>query len=139
MTPLIWLMTRAAFPIALLISMTHLVNANHGPGDGFTAGIISALGATLQYVSFGFTAARRLFERLNFERVMLVGLLVALVAALAPLLTGEPIFGVLALSLEIPVVGTVRLTRALAFDVGIYLVVFGGAMTVIETLGRSDR
>lgn len=137
MTPLVRLVTMSTFPIALLISMTHLVGADQGPGDGFTAGIISSLGITLQYVSFGYREARRMFRRLGFQRLLVLGLAIAVLAALLPVFAGEPLLAIQELSLDVPLVGVVRLTRAMLFDVGIYFVVLGGAMTAVDSLGRA--
>ncbi|MBI4497361.1 MAG: hypothetical protein HY689_05630 [Chloroflexi bacterium] len=137
MTPLIRLVTRATLLIALLTSMTYLVGGDQGPGDGFSAGVVSALGLTLQYIAFGYHEARRTLRRFRFERMPPVGLAIALLAALLPVVTGEPLLAILEVHMTVPLVGVVRLTRALLFDVGIYLVVGGGAMTVIESLGRA--
>lgn len=136
MTPLIRLVTVATLPISLLISMTHLVGADQGPGDGFTAGIISSLGITLQYVSFGHHEARQMFRRVRFQLLLLFGLATAVLASLLPILAGEPLLAIQEASLDVPLVGVVRLTRAMLFDVGIYFVVLGGAMTVVDGLGR---
>jgi len=139
MTPLIRLVTLATLPIAVLISMTHLVGADQGPGDGFTGGIISSLGLTLQYVSFGYREARRMFGRVRFERVLIFGLALALLAALLPLFMGDGFLAIEEVSVRVPLVGTIRLTRAMLFDVGIYFVVLGGTMTAVDSLGRASE
>lgn len=139
MTPLIRLMSATVLPVAILISMTHLVAADQGPGDGFTAGIISALGLTLQYVTFGHREARQRFRRLRFAYILTLGFAVGLLAALLPVFMGEPLLAIQEVVLEVPIVGTVRLTRAMFFDLGIYLVVLGGAMTAIDSLWRATE
>jgi multisubunit Na+/H+ antiporter MnhB subunit len=53
MTPLIWLVPTLIAPAAFLIALAHLLGAESGPGDGFTAGIIWALALTLQYETLG--------------------------------------------------------------------------------------
>jgi len=136
MTPLIRLMTMAILPIALLISMTHIVGGDERPGDGFTAGVISALGLTLQYVVFGYAEAHARFRRIPFATVLFIGLSIALVASAGPLLVGQPVLADLEVRLDLPLIGTIRLARAMLFDIGIYFVVFGGAMTSIDSLGR---
>ena len=136
MTPLIRLVTLATLPTAVLISMTHLVGADQGPGDGFTGGIISSLGFTLQYVSFGYRESHRMFRQLRFERVLIFGLALALLAAVLPVFAGAPFLAIQEVSISVPLVGVIRLTRAMLFDFGIYFVVLGGAMTAIDSLGR---
>jgi hypothetical protein len=54
MTPLIRVVSIIIVPIAFLIAVSHLLGAERGPGDGFTAGIIMALALTLQYETRGF-------------------------------------------------------------------------------------
>lgn len=137
--PLTRLSAQATLPLALLISMTHLVEADQGPGDGFTAGIISSLGITLQYVAFGYEAASRRFWWVGFERLLALGLAIALSASVLPILTGGALLGPREAELDLPLVGVVRLTRAMLFDLGIYLVVLGGTMTAIESLERARR
>lgn len=137
MTPLIRLTTAAVPPFALLISMTHLIAADQGPGDGFTAGIISSLGLTLLYASFGYREARRRLRRIHFGYALILGMAVAVVASILPLLVGEPLLALLEVSIDAPLVGAIRLTRAMLFDWGIYLVVLGGAMMAIDSLWRA--
>jgi multicomponent K+:H+ antiporter subunit A len=133
-TPLIRLVSTAILPIALLISMAHLIGAEEGPGDGFTAGIISSLGLTLEYLVFGYSEVHRRFRWLYFEYVLAGGLTIALVSAIVPILFGASLLSMQGLVAELPVLGDIKLTRAMLFDVGIYLVVFGGAMTAIDRL-----
>lgn len=137
MTPLIRLVSRATLPIAVLISITHLVGAEDGPGDGFTAGIISSLGLTLEYLTFGYREAHRRFARIPFTRVLVFGVVVATVAAALPILTGGPLLAMRELELHVPLIGDIALTRSMLFDVGIYFVVLGGAMTAIDSLERA--
>jgi len=134
MTPLIRAVALAVLPISFLISFAYLLGAEDAPGDGFTAGIISSLGLTLAYLSFGFREARDRFEWVAFESVLLVGLAVTLAAAVLPLLTGGPLLAEQHLAFRLPVLGEVTLSRGLLFDLGIYLVVLGGTMTVIDAL-----
>lgn len=139
MTPLIRVVTIAVLPIAVLISISHLAGAEQGPGDGFTAGIISALGFALQYVLFGYAEARRMFSRIRFRGILAAGLGVAVFASVMPILAGLPAFAIQEWDIDLSLLGTVRLSRAMIFDVGIYLVVLGGSMTVVDSLGRAMK
>lgn len=137
MTPLIHLVSHLTLPIAFLISLTHLVGADRGPGDGFTGGIISALGITLQYVVFGYQEASRRLRRIPFPALVAAGLTVALVAGLLPVFFGEPFLGLVEATFQVPVLGDVHVDRAQLFDLGIYFVVLGAAVTVIDSLGEA--
>jgi multisubunit Na+/H+ antiporter MnhB subunit len=137
MTPLVRLVTMLTLPIALLISMAHLLGAEEGPGDGFTAGIISALGFTLRYLEYGYREAHRNLGWVRFEYLFALGVGVALVASVMPMLVGNNLLAPMEITLDMPIVGELSLKRALLFEIGIYLVVLGGAMTAIDWL-RSD-
>ncbi|MDQ4075868.1 MAG: hypothetical protein M3220_06425 [Chloroflexota bacterium] len=134
MTPLTRFVATITLPIALIISMTHLVGAEEGPGDGFTAGIISSLGLTLEYLAFGYEEARQKLRGVHFEYLLALGFAVTLLASVIPIFAGQPLLSIRELAFEIPLVGEVKLTRATLFDVGVYFVVLGGAMTAIEQL-----
>lgn len=136
MTPMIRLTALTILPISLLISLTHLVGADRGPGDGFTGGIIAALGVTLQYVVFGYTETARRFRRIPFTSFIGIGLAVAFLAGLLPVLLGQSYLGLVEARFEVPAIGSIYLDRALLFDVGIYLVVLGASATVIDSLER---
>jgi multisubunit Na+/H+ antiporter MnhB subunit len=133
-TPLIRMVALAVLPVSLLLSFAYLIGAEHGPGDGFTAGIISSLGLTLEYLAFGYREARKRFEWVRFETVLFLGLGVTLAASLLPLLFGEPLLAELHAAFRVPGIGEVSLSRGLLFDFGIYLVVLGGTMTAIDAL-----
>lgn len=139
MTPLIRLVSLAVLPLAFLISLAHLIRAEQGPGDGFTAGIISALALTLEYLTFGYEKARRRVEWIHFDQVLFLGLSLALVAAVLPLLTGAALLGGVSVAWEVPVLGEIRLTRSLFFDFGIYFSVVGGVMSAIDGLEGAVR
>lgn len=139
MTPLARLVAVTALPVVLVISMTHLVGAEERPGDGFTAGIIAALGLTLAYELLGYEEARRRIRGVQFEAVLGAGLLLALLAAAAPVLAGAPVLATGAVGLTLPLVGTLTLGRAFVFDVGVFLVVVGGVVTALDELRRHAR
>ncbi|RJQ55538.1 MAG: sodium:proton antiporter [Actinobacteria bacterium] len=136
MTPLERMVAIGVLLVALLISFSHLVGAEQGPGDGFTAGVISSLGITLQYAVFGIAETRRMLKGLRFQPLMIAGLATALVAAVLPLFTTGVLLGHLAIRAEVPALGTIELTQATLFDIGVYLLVVGGATWVIENLGE---
>lgn len=136
MNPLTVLVARLVFPSALLIAFTHLAGAARGPGDGFTAGIIAALGLTVQVLVFGAAETRRRFPWARPHALVAAGLGAALLAGALPLLAGEAFFGIAAVEFALPLAGELHLESAQLFDVGIFLAVFGGAMTAIDQLTR---
>jgi len=46
-TPLTRIITRIVLPLAFLVALAHLFYGGDGPGDGFTAGVVSGLGVAV--------------------------------------------------------------------------------------------
>ena len=67
--------------------------------------------------------------------VLGAGLLVATVTATVPLLLGGSVLQVGSVSVDLPALGTLTLSSALAFDIGVYLAVVGMVLMVFETFG----
>jgi multisubunit Na+/H+ antiporter MnhB subunit len=110
-----------------------LVKGYTDVGDGFSAGVIAALGVLLQYVAFGWRETERLLPLRYAPSAAVVGLLLALVVAFVPLLFGEPAFTHYPRPGTEPVhVGTLELITAVVFDVGVFLLVFGSAVGAIR-------
>ena len=139
MTPLIRVVSIIIVPIAFLIAVSHLLGAESGPGDGFTAGIIMALALTLQYETRGTHHLPAWLEHLNPVRVLWIGLSLAVLAALTPLLWGENLFAPAIWEFDLPLLGHLELSLTTLFDVGVALVVFGGAVLAITSLRLPER
>jgi len=63
------------------------------------------------------------------------GLLVAAGTALLPLLTGHSVLEHAAFDRDLPLLGGVKTTTALSFDIGVYLVVVGLVLMAYEAFG----
>jgi multicomponent Na+:H+ antiporter subunit B len=61
---------------------------------------------------------------------------VALTSGLPALVRGEPFMTAQAVRVPLPVLGSVKLSTVLQFDVGVYLVVLGTVLLIIFTLGE---
>lgn len=138
MTPLIQLVSVLVFPAAVLIAISHLLGAESGPGDGFTAGIILALAMALWFETHGYGESPLRSRPPRYDVVLCAGLTAVLAAALLPLALGEPLLAQAKLAIEAPLLGEIELSRSLLFDLGIGLAVFGGTMVAIDSLRRPD-
>ncbi|HEV2126735.1 MAG TPA: MnhB domain-containing protein, partial [Chloroflexota bacterium] len=92
------------------------------------------LGLTLEYLAFGYRAAHRQFVVVAYPTLIILGLAVALITTVLPLLAGQSVLGRLETAFDVLLIGEIRLSRSMFFDVGIYLAVVGGAMTTIDQL-----
>jgi multicomponent K+:H+ antiporter subunit A len=139
MTPLIRVVSILIAPVTILIALSHLLQAESGPGDGFTAGIISALALTLQYETVASRDLPAWLVNPRFERLLLAGLGGVLMGAIVPLLAGQNVLALVEWTVEVPLLGGLTLSQAKLFEVGLALAVFGGAMTAIINLRRPEE
>ncbi len=120
-----------------MVALAILVKGYADVGDGFSAGVVAALGVLLQYVAFGYQAIRRLAIVRLAPYGALVGVVISLGVTFIPVMTGEPLLRHAPAAGE-PVahLGALELITPVLFDVGVFLVVFGFAVGVIGTIAR---
>lgn len=136
------IMTRAIARMLLLpivmVAVAILVKGYAEVGDGFGAGIIATLGILLQYTALGSDEARTLPPVRAAPAIGLSGLVLALLVAFVPVLRGDAIMthspppGAAVIHL-----GTVELLTAVAFDIGVFLLVFGFAVGTIDLIAQT--
>ncbi len=126
--------TRPLLPLALLFSAYIFLRGHNEPGGGFIAGLITACVLILQYIASGIVWTR---PRLNFDNhtVMAWGLILALMTGLGSLLMGYPFLTSTFEYVSLPLIGKFELASALAFDLGVFLVVVGSVMVILVKLG----
>ena len=125
---------RTVFPMILMIAAAQMVTASSRPGEGFTAALVAALGVIIQYVAFGYESSQKYLPIDKFARLAPLGLLLALLAGVAPLVFGAPLLSQFHISVDLPLAGQVKLRTDLLLDIGVFLVVFGGAMSMLKNL-----
>ncbi len=119
----------------LVVSVAVLVKGYADTGDGFAAGAIAGLGIVVQYVAHGATAVRRAFPVRWAARAAVAGLAVALAVAFQAPLRGEALLTHAPEPGAEPVkVGTLELITAVAFDVGVFLLVLGAVVAILDAL-----
>ncbi|MEX2252568.1 MAG: MnhB domain-containing protein [Thermoleophilaceae bacterium] len=132
-------LTRAAARLLLaptfVIALAILVKGYSDVGDGFSAGVVAALGVLVQYLAFGVRETERLLPVRFAPAAVIAGLLLALVVAFAPLAWGEPPLTHLPYAkADVVHLGTLELLTAVAFDVGVFLLVLGASVGIIRTI-----
>ena len=108
----------------------HLFLRGHNaPGGGFIAGLVVAVASLL---------LRMAVDRplLSFAPKALIpwGLLIAFLTGVAPMALGEPFLTSAFGYLEWPFIGEFEWATAVLFDTGVFLVVIGATLTVIDLL-----
>ncbi len=137
-------MARQAARLLLLptwmIAFAILIKGYSDSGDGFSAGVIAALGVIMQYVTYGTSIAEKLRPVRYARQIALSGLLIALSTAFVPVLRGQPIMthypgpGNHVIHL-----GSLELTSPFLFDVGVFLLVMGVCIGIFDLLAHATR
>jgi multicomponent Na+:H+ antiporter subunit B len=122
-------------PVLLLFSVFILLRGHYLPGGGFIGGLVAAIAFVLDAFANGLENTKKLIK-IHPGFLMPVGLSVSALAAIAPIIfTGQPIMTGLWAADPIPVIGSIG--SALFFDVGVFLVVIGAALTIIFTISEA--
>ncbi len=127
-------LTRLLLPLALLTAVFILLRGHNLPGGGFIAGLVTAVALIMQYLANGvaWTHARL---PANFHPVIGAGLALALATGLASWAFDHPFLTSTFGHVHWPVVGSIELASAMAFDLGVYLVVVGATLLILVHLG----
>jgi multicomponent Na+:H+ antiporter subunit A len=128
---------RLVFDGALVLSVYLLFAGHNQPGGGFVGGLVAAGAVGLLYLSGGTDRVERLI-RIRPWTFLSLGLGLAVATALLPLLAGDGPLDHRAFQWEVVVLGKVKLTMATVFDTGVYLIVVGLVLMVLEGLGDDD-
>ncbi|MCD6706387.1 MAG: monovalent cation/H+ antiporter subunit A [Thiobacillus sp.] len=127
-------LTRILLPLALLVAVFILLRGHNQPGGGFIAGLITSVALIVQYLANG---AQWTHRRMTSDSRPLVawGLAIAAFTGLASWLFGYPYLTSTYGHLDWPVVGEFELASAMAFDLGVFLVVVGATLMILVNLG----
>ncbi len=127
--------TRLLFPLMLMIAVYIFLRGHNLPGGGFIAGLIAAVAVIVQYLANGIAWTSK---RLGFDMhwVIGLGLLVATTTGLVAMGLGYPFLTSTFTYLDWPVVGKFEVASAIAFDLGVFLVVVGATVLSLVELGK---
>jgi multicomponent K+:H+ antiporter subunit A len=122
------------FPLALAVSVYMFLRGHNEPGGGFIAGLVLAVPLLLQYVLSGLGAVQARLP-VDYLATIAIGLLIATLTGVASWAFGYPFLTSSTPHPVLPLFGEVPLASAMAFDLGVFLVVAGSAMLALATLG----
>lgn len=118
----------------IALGIHFFLRGHNAPGGGFIAGLIVAAAALL-----GRMARDLRLLRIPSETLVPIGLLVALGTGLAPMLVGEPFLRSYHGELTWPLIGHFEWSTAVLFDAGVFLVVVGATITIIDLLAEDSN
>ena len=125
---------RIIFHTTWVGSLYMLFAGHNRPGGGFVGGLVAGAAIALRFIAGGIGDVRGL-TRLRPWTILGSGLAIAAVTALVPIVLGEPVLTSGVWDVDVPLLGTVKTTSALAFDVGVYVAVVGLVFMVFEAFG----
>ncbi|WP_267642816.1 MnhB domain-containing protein [Haloarchaeobius amylolyticus] len=152
---------RIVVPLILVTAVALLFQGHNLPGGGFIAGVLTAAAFALVYVIFGLDYLQEtLFDRdveaslgidrpaivTDFRSMFGIGLLIASMSGLAAIAFGDAFLNQVDdtyYGAGLGVVGDfvfdtlfqIHWATAFAFDLGVYLVVVGGLLTILSVVG----
>jgi multicomponent Na+:H+ antiporter subunit B len=136
MTPIVEVVAPRLLPLALVVAVALIVKGYTDVGEGFGAGVIVALAIGLRYVVLGPERADRTMPMARrAPTIAALGLLIALGFGFVGVVFGDAPFTHYPRPGESVVsVGTLELTTAVGFDIGIFLLVIGAVVVLIREL-----
>ncbi|MEZ5341452.1 MAG: MnhB domain-containing protein [Acidimicrobiales bacterium] len=110
------------------MAATYLLFAGHNnPGGGFAAGLVVGAVATLRSLS-------GLPQPFRAQPLVAGGLAIVAVVAVLPMLWGDPLLDQSVISIDVPVLGTIKSGSALPFDIGVAAIVVGLVISLLSGL-----
>lgn len=122
---------------ALVFSAFLLFSGHNSPGGGFVAGLVFGISLLLLYIAGGSEKLQSLLP-ISPETLLATGLFIALMTGVAGFAWGDAFLESTYVEIDLPVLGIMKLTSALAFDIGVFGIVVGLAATLILTLAPTD-
>lgn len=136
-SPLLATGTRTMVPTLVLFSVFLLVTGHDVPGGGFAGGLIASAALLLVFLAFGARGLKRALP-LDPEALTGVGLAAAILAGIVGLVFNDTFLTYTYASAELPLIGDVKISTLLLFDVGVYILVIGLVATAVLRLGKEQ-
>ncbi|MDO8827194.1 monovalent cation/H+ antiporter subunit A [Methylophaga sp.] len=133
--PIMQTLTRLLFPLMLMVAVFIFLRGHNLPGGGFIAGLIASVALISQYLANGIDWTNERL-RIDMHRVIWIGLLIATLTGVVSMLIGYPFLTTAFTYLTWPVVGKFEVASAIAFDLGVFLVVVGATVMILVELGK---
>lgn len=127
---------RLLHPLLLTYSVFLLLLGHDEPGGGFPGGLVAAVSFVLVAIAYDTREARRIL-RVDPQKLLGAGLLAALVSGMIGVGRGQPFLTGVWATLTVPGTGKLEVGTPLLFELGVYLVVLGGACLILFTLSEA--
>jgi multicomponent Na+:H+ antiporter subunit B len=129
--------TKVAAPLIFLFSISIFFGGHYSPGGGFVGGLLTACAIVLLLMAFGMKKVEKILP-IDYKFVIGIGLIIAALTGAGSILFDVPFMTHAYQSFNLPILGETSLHTAVLFDLGVYLVVVGVTMTIIQTIGERE-
>lgn len=128
---------RFLLPLLLIFSIFMLLRGHDEPGGGFIAGLIASMAFVLYAFAFDIAGTRAIL-RIDPRHLLGLGLLFAGLSGAVSAFRGQAFFTSQWWPMQVPVLGEIKLSTPLIFDIGVYMVVMGSVLTIILALAEAE-
>ncbi|USK38366.1 Na(+)/H(+) antiporter subunit B [Cytobacillus firmus] len=129
--------TKVVLFLIVLFSIHIFFAGHYTPGGGFVGGLLTSGAIVLLLLAFDMKTVSKILP-VNYIHMIAVGLLFAIGTGAGALLFNVPFLTHAFGHIDLPVLGDTSLHTATLFDLGVFLVVVGVTMTIIQTIGEDE-
>ncbi len=129
--------TKIASFIIVLFSIHIFLVGHYTPGGGFIGGLLTSSAIILLLLAYDIKTVKSILP-VNYLYFIAIGLLMAVGTGTGALFAGSSFLTHAFDYFNLPIIGKTSLHTAVLFDTGVYLVVIGVTMTIIQTIGESE-
>ena len=122
-------------PLMIMVAVFIFLRGHNLPGGGFIAGLIASVALISMYLANGIEWTQQRL-RVDMHLTIGFGLLIATATGLVAIGFGYPFLTSAFSHIHWPVVGEFEIASAIAFDLGVFLVVVGSTVLSLVQLGK---
>jgi multicomponent Na+:H+ antiporter subunit B len=123
--------------IIILFSIQLFFAGHYTPGGGFIGGLMTSGALVLLLLAYDIKTVSTILP-IDYKLLTAIGLLLAVGTGAGALLFDVPFLTHAYDYFHLPLLGKTSLHTAVIFDTGVYFVVIGITMTIIQTIGVSE-
>ncbi len=130
-------MTKILVFIIFAYAINLFLAGHYTAGGGFIGGLMAAGAIVLLLLAFDMKTVRTILP-FNFISMTALGLLIAVGTGVGSFLFDVPFLTHTFGYFDLPIIGKTGLATAVLFDIGVFLVVVGIVMVIIQTIGEDE-
>ncbi|WP_394231998.1 Na(+)/H(+) antiporter subunit B [Niallia oryzisoli] len=128
---------KALLFMIVLYSVYIFTAGHYYPGGGFIGGLMTAGAIILLLITYDIKTVSEILP-INYRILTGIGLLFAIGTSAGSLLFDVPFLTHAFGHIQLPILGELSLHTATLFDLGVFFVVVGVTMTIIQTIGEDE-